>query len=432
MIIIFTAHPANGWTAPQSWPHNVYQENFMNIKNWFRRKVSATARAMTMFLPLHQGLPVKTGYDALAREGYMRNSVVHACIREISHAAAGVPWDLFRRLADGRQEKLDNHPLLDLIKRPNPFQGQFEFLEVCFSHLYLSGNSFVEAVGPGRHTLGGPRGSGGFQPRELYVLRPDRMSVIPDRVNFIRGYEYRVAGQTVQLALDQVLHMKLFHPLDDWYGLSPVQVAALPIDKINACDQWNSALLNNSAVPSGALISKSRLNDEQVQRLREEMRAHHQGPKNARLPLLLEEDIEWKELGISPKDMDWIEGQKFSSLQIAQIYNLPPELIGLQPSTYQNRREARKALYTEVVLPALRRLRDAFNIWLTPHFGADLALEFNVAKIDALSEDRDSIWRRARMSDFLTLNEKRQLVGFKPVANGDALGLAKSSSESGE
>lgn len=387
----------------------------MSVKNWFRRKVSATTRAMTMFLPLQQGMPLKTRYDSLAREGYMQNSVVNACIREISQAAAGVPWELFRRLDDGRLQKIDSHPLLDLIKRPNPFQGQFEFMEKCFSYLYLSGNAYIEAVGPGR----------AIQPRELYVLRPDRMTVLPDRVNFIRGYEYKVSGQTVRLSLEQVLHMKLFHPLDDWYGLSPVQTAAISVDKINSCDRWNAALLNNSAVPSGALVSKSRLNDDQFQRLKEEMRTQHQGPENARLPLLLENDIEWKELGISPKDMDWIEGQKFSALQIAQIYNLPPELIGLQPSTYQNRREARKALYSEVVLPALRRLRDAFNVWLTPHFGDGLALEFSSARIDALAEDRDSLWRRARASDFLTLNEKRQLVGFKPVPNGDAFPLPK-------
>ena len=120
-----------------------------------------------MFLPLQQGLPFKTRYDSLAREGYMQNSVVNACIREISHAAAGVPWELFRRLGDGRLEKIDSHPLLELIKKPNPFQGQFEFLEKCFSHLYLSGNAYIEAV-----TLPGVKRVAGT------LLAPDRLRVV--------------------------------------------------------------------------------------------------------------------------------------------------------------------------------------------------------------------------------------------------------------
>ncbi len=144
-----------------------------------------------------------------------------------------------------------------------------------------------------------------------------------------------------------------------------------------------------------------------------------QGVKNAREPLLLEQDLDWKELSVNPKDMEWIEGLRISAMQIAQIYNVPPELVGLQPPTYQNRKEARKALYTEVICPALNRLRDSLNNWLTPKFGTDLFLDYSKENIEALSEDVDALWRRARTSDFLTVNEKRRLVGFNDIEGGD-------------
>ena len=174
-------------------------------------------------------------------------------------------------------------------------------------------------------------------------------------------------------------------------------------------------------MPSGALVSKKRLTDEQYARLKDEMREQVQGIANARTPLLLEDDLEWKDIGISPRDMDWINGLKFSALQIAQVYNVPPELIGLQSATYQNRKEARKALYTEVILPTLARLRDALNTWLTPRFGDDLFLDIDAYRIEALAEDRDALWRRAVQSSFLTLNEKRELVGYEAVPEGDTL-----------
>ncbi|MCH8157215.1 MAG: phage portal protein, partial [Nitrospinae bacterium] len=350
---------------------------------------SATTRIMTMLLPLGQGGWNRTDYASLAKEGYQENCVVYACVKEIAEAAAGVPWQLFRRRPNGERVEVLEHPLLKLLERPNPLQGKFEFIEALLSFLYISGNTYIEAVGPG-----GSGGSEQTRPRELYVLRPDRMKILPHPVHIVGGYEYSVGGETARLAADRVLHLKLFNPLDDWYGWSPVRVAALAIDKMNSGDKWNAALLQNSAVPSGALVSKQRLTDEQFNRLRSEMREQIQGVSNAREPLLLEQDLEWRELGISPKDMDWTEGLKLSALQIAEAYNIPPELIGLQPATYQNRKEARKALYTEVVLPALYRLRDALNNWIVPRFGDDLVLDYDKGKIEALSEDQESLWRR--------------------------------------
>ncbi|MZH02496.1 MAG: phage portal protein, partial [Nitrospinae bacterium] len=378
----------------------------MNIIDWFKsiqKKESAVTRAMTLWLPAGQGVTSKTDYASLAKEGFTQNSVVFSCVKEIASASAGVPWVLFQKLPGGERREFFQHPLLDLIARPNPLQGKYELIESLACHLYLSGNTYIESVGSPK--------DGGL-PKELYVLRPDRMKVIPDAVHYVAGYEYRVSGQKVELPRDKILHLKLFNPLDDWYGLSPVQVAALAIDKLNSGDKWNVSLLQNAAVPSGALTCKQRLTDDQFDRLKTEMRRQIQGVSNAREPLLLEQDLEWKELGVSPKDMDWIEGLKMSSLQVAQVFNVPPELVGLGPATYQNRKEARKALYTEVVWPFLNRLRDGFNNWLVPGFGENLFLDYDKDGIEALSEDQEALWNRVNQSEFLTINEKRRMVGF--------------------
>ncbi|MBL7020702.1 MAG: phage portal protein [Nitrospinaceae bacterium] len=391
----------------------------MKIMEWFKniqKKESAVTRAMTLWLPAGQGISSKTDYASLAKEGFTQNSVVFSCIKEIASASAGVPWILFRQLPGGERREVSEHPLLDLMTRPNPLQGKYELIESVVCHLYLSGNTYIESVGP-------TNGNSSGLPKELYVLRPDRMKVIPDAVHYIAGYEYTVSGQKVEFPRNRILHLKLFNPLDDWYGLSPVQVAALAIDKLNSGDKWNASLLQNAAVPSGALTCKQRLTDDQFDRLKTEMRRQIQGVGNAREPLLLEQDLEWKELGISPKDMDWIEGLKMSALQVAQVFNVPPELVGLGPATYQNRKEARKALYTEVVCPFLNRLRDGFNNWLVPNFGENLTLDYDKDGIEALSEDQEALWNRVNQTEFLTVNEKRRMVGFDDVPDGNTLSL---------
>lgn len=392
----------------------------MKLFEWLK-KISRTNRAITLFFPPGQGVSSRVDYTSQANEGYMRNSVVHACIREIAGAAAGVPWILYERSPDGGWQEVMDHPLLKLIGRPNPMQGQFEFVETLISYLYLSGNAYLECVGANAsREITGHR-QPVTVPRELYVLRPDRVRILPDPVELVGGYEYRVGGQSVTFPREQILHLKLFNPLDDFYGLSPIQVAALAIDKLNEGDKWNVSLLQNAAVPTGALISGQRLGDEQFDRLLTQFQDKYQGAANARKPLLLEEGLDWKELGVSPKDMDWVEGTKLSALQIAQIYNVPAELIGVVSATHQNRKEARKALYTEVILPALHRLRDALNSWLVPRFSPDMKLDFNTDKVDAMSDDRDSLWERATRSDFLTVNEKRDLVGYEAIDSGNVV-----------
>jgi len=384
----------------------------MSFLDWFKRnsqKETATARAVTTMVPLTGASKKGTPIKALVEEGYGMNAVVYACVRQIASAAGGVPWVLYKRRGSTLDE-IEDHPLLKLLRSPNPLQGQSAFIESVISFLFLTGNSYIEGV------------SGGTGPiRELYSLNPANMKVLPHPIHIIGGYEFAVGQNKTKFDANEILHQKLFNPSDDFYGLSPVAVAALAIDKMNQGDRWNSALMENMAVPSGAFVSKQRLTDEQFQTLKREVADALQGAKNARKPLVTDGDLEWKEMGLHPRDLDWIEGSKLSASQIAMIYNVPGELIGLQDATFENRKEARKALYTEVVIPALTRLRDGFNHWLTPRYGSDLFLDFDKDGIGALSEDMDSLWKRANESTFLSINEKRRMVGYEDDPNGDVV-----------
>src|SRR3954454_10771223 len=131
------------------------------------------------------------------------------------------------------------------------------------------GDAYVEAVAI--------EGEDGMQVRELYCLRPDRMRVVPGPDGWAEAYEYTAAGRTVRF--DQsappappILHLTAFHPLDDHYGLAPLEAAAVAVDTHNSAARWNKALLDNSARPSGALVyagpEGSLLSDGQFDRLK--------------------------------------------------------------------------------------------------------------------------------------------------------------------
>lgn len=330
---------------------------------------------------------------------------------EIARAAAGISWLLYRRGRSRQMVEIEEHALLSLLRRPNPWQGQASFFEAAIAFLMLSGNSYIERVGPQRGL-----------PKELYILRPDRMKVLPDAKNMIAGYRYEVGGQKQDFEREIMLHLKLFSALDDWYGLSPIAVAAKAVDADNEALKWNYSLLKNSARPPGGLSTQGNLSDPQFDKLKKQIEERFTGPDNAGRPLLLEAGLDWKSFALSPADMDWLEGRKMTKIEICNAFQVPPELIGAQEQkTYSNFQEARKAFYTETVLPLMNRLRDELNNWLVPLYGDNLVLDYDRDEINALQEDREKVWMRVQNATWLTINEKRAATGYDEIDGGDVV-----------
>jgi HK97 family phage portal protein len=340
---------------------------------------------------------------ALAREGFERNPVVHRAVRLVAEAAASLPLTL---LEGGRAAEA--HPLAALLARPNPREGGARFLEGPYGHLLVSGNAYVEAV-----TVEGV-------PRELYALRPDRMRVVPGPDGWPAAYDYAVGSETVRFVqageVPPILHLTLFHPTDDHYGLSPMEAAAVPLDIHNAAGAWNKALLDNAARPCGALVfgtGGGPVTEVQFARLKDEIERNYQGAANAGRPLLLEGGLDWKPLSLSPKDMDFIEAKNSAAREIALAFGVPPLLLGLPgDNTHANYAEANRAFYRQTVIPLVRRTSEALAQWLGPAWGADLSFEPDLDAVEALASERESLWRRVTAADFLTADEKREAVGY--------------------
>jgi HK97 family phage portal protein len=371
--------------------------------------VEAKASRAGAIIALHTaGRPIWTPrtYAALARAGYMRNPIAYRSVRMVAEAAASVPWLLY-----DRRTELDDHPLLTLLAQPNPHQAGCEFFEALYGHLLVSGDAYAEAV-----VIEGAI-------RELYALRPDRMSVVPDANGWPAAFEYHANGKSVRFAQDgegpvpPILHVREFHPLDDYYGFPPLEAAQMSLDVHNAASAWNKALLDNAARPSGALVYKgengSNLSEEQFERLRDELVANFSGATNAGRPLLLEGGLSWQSMSLSPKDMDFLELKHGAAREIALAFGVPPMLLGIPgDNTYANYREANLAFWRQTVLPLAARFANAFGAWLGPAWSEGFRLGIDADQVEALSAEREALWSRVNEVDFLTPDEKREAVGY--------------------
>lgn len=343
---------------------------------------------------------------SLTRSGFLGNPVVFRSVKMIAEAAAALP--LVLETDAGRMEV---HPVLDLMMRPNGGQGRAELLETLYGQILLTGNGYVEAVG-----------DEGL-PLELHVLRSERISVVPGSDGWPVAYVYSVGGQKHRFDLTDgsvpICHVKSFHPQDDHYGLSPIHAAASAMDVHNSASRWSKALLDNAARPSGAIIFQGgdgMLSPEQYDRLVVELETHHQGARNAGRPMLLEGGLDWKPMGFSPSDMEFQKTKEAAAREIALAFGVPPMLLGIPgDATYANYAEANRAFYRLTVLPLANRVAAALAHWLEGFAGGSLAMRVDLDQVPALAAERDAQWARVAEADFLTDAEKRSLLGL-PVA----------------
>ncbi|MFN7662184.1 MAG: phage portal protein [Alphaproteobacteria bacterium] len=354
-----------------------------------------------------------SAYGPLAEEGYEKNVIVYRCINLIAKNLAMPPWILYRR-----DQEVENHPLKNVIERPNPFQTRTAFLEALASYLLMNGNAYIQAVGQeGRVD-------------ELFLLRPDRVQIRAGEGMMPRGYVYQVEGKNFYYPVDpetgasSILHLKLFNPRNDWYGLSPIQAAAAAIDQHNAVGTHNLSLLQNGGRPTGALVmpSQQRLTEAQRDQLQNTVQSLYQGAENGGQVLILEGGMEWREMGLSPKDLDFISGKHISTREIAQAFGVPSMLVGVPgDSTFSNYREARFHLWEDTVLPLLHMVMEEMNRWVVAPYGRGLAFSYDADQIPALGCRREKLWSRIQEATFLTLNEKRAALGYSPLKEGDHL-----------
>ena len=363
-------------------------------------------------------------YQDVAKEGYMENAIVYRCVNEIAKGASAVPF-----LIKTGDEILEDTPVHNLLNRPNPLQSYSEFFNSLYSYLLLSGNAYILKVGPENQP-----------PQELHLLRPDRIVIKGGNKYIPEKYDYIINGKVEEsYDVDQengsseLKHIKLFNPLDDYYGCSPIGAAAVEIDQHNLASKHNVNLLNNGARPSGAVIFKPKddaglsvnLTESQRQQLLTDLNNRFSGTSNAGRPLLLEGDFDWKEMGLSPKDMDFINLKHMSATDIALCFGVPSQLVGVPDSqTYSNVAEARLALYEETIIPHLRKIQSDLNEWLLPMFAENLKFEYNIDEIPAITERRKMIYEnvtQAVREGIITRNEARERLGLSPISGGDEL-----------
>jgi HK97 family phage portal protein len=338
-------------------------------------------------------------------------SAVFACVRCISETLATLPVRIYRKEADARYLAPD-HPVARIFGRaPNSLQTSVEFLEQMTAHCLLRGNAYAEIERDNRGA-----------PVALWPLHPDTVSVL--RVTRSRGVLYDVtdpAGGTRRLLSDEIFHLK-DRSDDGVVGKSRLQRARETFGIALATETHAANVFRNSASLSGVLMHPENIGYEGAQRLAADFKRAYQGPDKAGEIAILEENMRWQAISVSPEATELLASRQFSIETIARIFRVPPPCVGdLSRATYSNVEELGRWFYQNTLTPWLVKWERTIERSLFSdegrrnyevEFDADLLIRANLL-------ERFQAYRIAREIGLNSANELRKYENLNPRTDPD-------------
>ncbi|WP_439287896.1 phage portal protein [Lonepinella sp. BR2904] len=335
----------------------------------------------------------------------------------ISEAVASMPCYLYQLKDDGR-ERVFNHPIDYLLNEmPNRNQTPYQFKYTMMRHCLLNGNAYA--------VIGWDKKG---QPESLTPYPPSAVNII----RLVGGkYIYQITdldGNTHQYLQDEILHLR-HSSLDGFMGRSPVTICRETIGLGLAQQKHGASVMKNGLMASGLITTSEWLDEAKAQKAIKALE-RYKGAKNAGKTPVLEGSMEYKQLGMTNQDAEWLQSRTFTIGDIARIFNISP--IFLQEysnSSYSNFSEASRAFLSQTLRPWLtnfeQQLKDALMVDVADRTAPRYLIEFDTADLLRTSQnERFSSYEIAIKSGVMSPNEVRRREGLTPYAGGDEFSQA--------
>lgn len=358
----------------------------------------------------------------LTESSAFTQSAIYACIDLISGVTSAMQRNIFARLPDGERRQLfddDLHWILNEQFHPRwPASAGWEFITAS---KLLHGDGFAEIVRSRRgsieglipiHPLRVRVGTWEDRSRNVYVIDPDIAT-----------------GETGYRVLDQddILHVPGFG-YNGLRSISPLRYQLRGAgSEARAAQEYSARFFENQARPDYALIAERKMDQKQVDDLRDQIDERHRGNANSHRPMILHGGLDVKTLSIPAKDMELVASRRFQIEEIARIYGVPPFLIG-HTEKVSAWGTGMAEMGGNFLRYSLRKHLTAFQNEINRKFFRTPAkvIEFDTFSVE--SGDLKSLFEAFRMAlgragepGFLTKNEVRRRINMPAMDGGDTL-----------
>jgi HK97 family phage portal protein len=364
------------------------------------------------------------------------NGIVSTCVSAISEAFVSAP-PMLEQFDGKKWQRVDSHPLLDLLQNPNPFYGADHLWTATLAAEITTGNAFWRVVWNRART----------QPVELW-WEPHMWPNYDARV-FIRDYTLRVDGKPHRIGaaanydprnaerIDHAIHFRYqIDRKNPRWGWTPLFAVLREIAGDNVASTYQTAVLKNGATASIFFSIKDGLGQGMTATQMEELvagverRLRREGAgrvAGTNLP------VDLHKVGFSPEELALDRLPASYERRVCSNLKVPPMVVGLgageDTKTYANYGEAIDDFWQRTIIPAEERKGSELEAQLFRLFGMDRAeyrIVWDRSQIQALQEDESALFTRlegASGGPFLTPNEAREKAKLPIVPGGEVLRL---------
>ena len=376
--------------------------------------------------------------DSYITQGYQKNATIYSLINLITKAATTIPFQVYEKTSENDYKRykaltsgimdaasiqkaslLQKNALVELqdtelhkiLERPNPAQSYNAWLTELIAFGKLTGNRYIYGIGP-------DTGANVGKFTELYVMPSQVMEIISSGImEPVSKYKLEYNG-TKYIDASEICHIKDFNPYYDGtgshlYGQSPLRAGLRSLTTNNEAVQTGVKYLQNQTARGLLTSEMGDINEVQAQQLKDKFKRQHQGSDNAGDIIITPNKMSWINFGLNASDISLIAQYNASIKDLCNIYNVPVQLLNnTDSSSYNNMKEAKKALYQNAVIPELIKIKDELNRWLAPKYGDKLCIEFDFSVIPEMQEETDKVVDQLSKAWWITPNEKRSAMNY--------------------
>lgn len=340
-------------------------------------------------------------------------SWVYACATKRAQSVARAKFRLYRRNASDDYTELDDHNSLIVLEKPNPIETRYQYLFRTILHMDLTGDAYSWIVKDRSGRI-----------RELWTLQPEQMYIIPKKDGTISHYELRhtVNSKPIIFKPEEIIHYKHPSPINPYYGASVIMAAAQSVDINDFQHNYQRNFYKRSALPPAVLETENKIDEAVLRKLRENFDSVYGGEENAGRTLILENGLKYKQLGINPKDLDWLATNRYTLQEICVIFGVPPSMLGIVEDVNRANAESQEYTYAKMTVePLLTNIEEQLTQDLVRQYldGAKLFIQHDSTV--PMDEDRKASAAQKRIfAGMTTINEERKLDGYQGIgSDGD-------------
>ena len=316
------------------------------------------------------GIPIQRNISmsSYVKDSYESSPAVYSIVDKVSTMLSRVPVGVY----DDNDEVFDTE-LNQLLLMPNNYQTWQEYIKLWEVFYMITGNGITYA----------PTLSAGNDRGKLL----DGLFIVPTQHVEIQSGGWRNPVKSYYLDINyrenipasDIIHVRFpnmtYDDASNFMGMSPIKVAINKIKAMNSADAIMQKTFERG-MPPGMLVKKNeeydkeRVVEHQTQLEKAWNRKHGKSTK-AGLPVFGQGEFEWIKFGFDNfRDLQIIENSEHGLRELCNIWGVPSIVMNdVSGTTFNNQREARKAIYTNRIMPDLEMKLSYVNTRVSPVYG---------------------------------------------------------------